>query len=353
MTNVARATTPDYRTIIESAPEAIVVYTPEKFLFLNSFAAEQLGSDPASLVGRSIMEFVHPDSAPVVIARIRDVLKSGVGGGPLEVRFVSLNGTVIPAEIVSVPIIFEEQQAFLGLIRDISSRAEMQRALRESEEKFGNAFRHSPHGMGFVGRDGSWLKANRALCEMLGYSEEELLQRRVSDITHPDDVSADVEQLNRLMSGEIASYHRIKRYYRKDGRLVWVSLAVAPVHNAEGIPTYMIGQVQDITVERKMEEQRAHAERLAGITETTIAVAHEMNNELTVLMMNAELLADNPSPEEIPEIAAEILSAAGSIAATVQRLRKLGVPKSVEYLGDDKMLDLSPKPARKPAKRGK
>jgi two-component system, sporulation sensor kinase A len=346
-------TTPDYRTIIESAPEAIVVYTPEKFLFLNSFAAEQLGSDPASLVGRSIMEFVHPDSAPVVINRIRDVLKSGVGGGPLEVRFVSLSGTVIPAEIVSVPIIFEEQQAFLGLIRDISNRAEMERALRESEEKFGNAFRHSPHGMGFVGRDGSWLKANRALCEMLGYSEEELLQRRVSDITHPDDVSADVEQLNRLMSGEIASYHLTKRYYRKDGRVIWASLAVAPVHNEEGVPIYFIGQVQDITLEREREEQRAHGERLAGITETTIAVAHEMNNELTVLMMNAELLADKPSPEEIPEIAAEILSAASSIAATVQRLRKLGVPESVEYLGEDKMLDLSPKRARKPLKRGK
>jgi PAS domain S-box-containing protein len=207
--------------------------------------------------------------------------------------------------------------------------------------------------MGFVGRDGSWLKANRALCEMLGYSEEELLQRRVSDITHPDDVSADVEQLNRLRSGEIASYHLTKRYHRKDGRVIWASLAVAPVHNEEGVPIYFIGQVQDITLEREREEQRAHGERLAGITETTIAVAHEMNNELTVLMMNAELLADKPSPEEIPEIAAEILSAASNIAATVQRLRKLGVPESVEYLGEDKMLDLWPKPARKPLKRGK
>jgi len=346
-------TTPDYRTIIESAPEAIVVYTPEKFLFLNSFAAEQLGSDPASLVGRSIMEFVHPDSAPVVINRIQDVLKSGVGGGPLEVRFVSLSGTVIPAEIVSVPIIFEEQQAFLGLIRDISKRAEMERALRESEEKFGNAFRHSPHGMAFVSPDGRWLKANRALCEMLGYSEDELLQRRFVDITHPDDVSTDVEQLHRLVAREISSYHRVKRYLTKDGGTIWVSLAVSAVHNAEGLPIYFIGQIQDITRDRQLEEQRADAERMAGITETTIAVAHEMNNVLTVLMMNAQLLADHASPEEIPEIAAEILSASSRIAATVQRLRKLGVPESVEYLGENKMLDLSHKPLKKPSKRGK
>src|ERR1700686_1026226 len=346
-------TTADYRTIIESAPEAIIVYTPEKFLFLNRFAAERLGSSTASLVGRPIMEFVHPDYVPVVVERIRNVLKSGEGGGPLEVRFVALDGTVIPAEIVSVPIIFEGQQAFLGLIRDISKRAEMERALRESEEKFGNAFRHAPHGMAFVSPEGRWLKANRALCEMLGYTEEELLQRRFVDITHPEDVITDAEQLRRLVAGEIASYHRIKRYLRKDGRTIWVSLAVSAVHGAEGTPIYFIGQIQDITREREMEEQRAHAERLAGITETTIAVAHEMNNVLTVLIMNAELLSHNASPEEMPQIASEILSASSRIAATVQRLRKLGVPDSVDYLGENKMLDLSPQPPAKPKKRSK
>ena len=343
-------TTADYRTIIESAPEAIIVYTPEKFLFLNKFAADRLGSTTVSLVGRPIMQFVHPDDVPVVIERIRNVLKSGEGGGPLEVRFVALDSTVIPAEIVSVPIIFEGQQAFLGLIRDISRRVEMERALRESEEKFGNAFHQSPHGMAFVGPDGSWLKANRALCDMLGYSEEELLQLRISDVTHPEDVSDEVEKLRRLVVGEISSDNRIKRYLRKDGRVIWVSLAVSAVHDAEGAPIYFIGQIQDITRDREMEEQRAHAERLAGITETTIAVAHEMNNVLTVLMMNSELLAEGPSPEEMPEIASEILSASNKIAATVQRLRRLGVPDSVAYLGEIKMIDLSANPPAKPKK---
>src|ERR1700688_5080001 len=108
------STTPtnaDYRAIVESAPEAIVVYTPEKFLFLNKFAADQLGSDTASLVGRPIMDFVHPESIPVVVERIRNVMKTGERGGPIEVRFIALSGTVIPAEVVSVPIMFEGQQA--------------------------------------------------------------------------------------------------------------------------------------------------------------------------------------------------------------------------------------------------
>src|SRR2546423_5688210 len=131
----------DYKSLIESAPEAIIVYTPEKFLFLNEFAATRLGSDPLSLVGHPIMEFVHPDSVPVVVERIRKLVATGEAGPPLEVRFVSRSGQVIPAEIVSVPIIFDGQSAVLGLIRDITKRAEMEQALRESEEKFASAFR--------------------------------------------------------------------------------------------------------------------------------------------------------------------------------------------------------------------
>jgi PAS domain S-box-containing protein len=343
----------DYRVLIESAPEAIIVYTPEKFLFLNEFAANRLGSDPESLVGHPIMEFVHPDSVPVVVERIGKLVATGEAGPPLEVRFVSRTGEVMPAEIVSVPIVFDGQRALLGLIRDISKRAEVEQALRESEEKFANAFRQSPHGMAFVDPQGRFIKVNRALCEMVGYTEEELLGTRFADITHPEDVTTDLEQLERLMNREITSYHRIKRYYRKDGRLIWISLGVSAVHDAEGKPIYFIGQMQDITAQREREEARASEQRRAGITETTIAVAHEMNNVLTVLQMNAELLAHEAAPEEIPEIAAEILSASARIASTVQRLRQIEDPGSIDYLGQEKMLDLSPKPVTKRKKRAK
>ncbi len=343
----------DYRVMIESAPEAIIVYTPEEFLFLNQFAANRLGSDPESLVGHPILEFVHPDSVPVVVERIRQLMKTGDAGPPLEVRFVSRTGQVMPAEIVSVPIVWDGRPALLGLIRDISKRVAVESALRESDEKFANAFRQSPNGMAFVDPTGRFIKANRALCEMLGYSEEELLALRFPDITHEEDVTIDLEQLERLIRRDISSYHRIKRYIRKNGDVIWVSLAVSAVHDAEGNPIYFIGQYQDITSQRAREEARANAQRRAGITETTIAVAHEMNNVLTVLMMNAELLASDATPEEIPEIAAEIVLAANRIAATVQRLRQIGEPRSVDYLGEEKMLDLSTKPIKTRKKRAK
>lgn len=327
--------------MVESAPEAIIVYTPEKFLYLNAFATEKLGFDQASLIGKPIMQFVHPESVPAVVDRIHGPNAAVLAGVPLDVRFVARDGSVIVAEIVSVPIMFDGARALLGLIRDITRRAEAEQALRESEARFGNAFRNSPHGMAFVSTEGRWLKANRALCEMLGYSEEELLHRTIADVTHPEDIAIDLTQMKRLADREITTYNRIKRYVHKDGHTVWVSIDASAVHDAGGTPIYFIGQIQDITRQREMEEQTLEARRLAGVAETAIGIAHEMNNVLTVLTMNAELLAHDAAPEEIPGIAAEILTASNRIAAVVKRLRDASGLKSVDYLGDNRMLDIS------------
>jgi PAS domain S-box-containing protein len=339
--------------MVESAPEAIIVYTAEKFLYVNAFAAIKLGSDSASLVGQPIMQFVHPESAAAVVDRISGPSAATMVGVPLDVRFVARDGTVILAEIVSVPIVFEGRRAILGLIRDVSRRTEAEHALRESEEKFGNAFRHSPHGMAFVSPEGRLLKANYALSAMLGYSEEELLQFGIADVTHPDDIATDLEQLRRLVAREITSYNRIKRYRHKDGRDIWVSLAVSAVHNADGVPAYFIGQMQDVTLQKEMQERSLEAQRIAGVAETATAVAHELNNVLTVLMMNAELLAHDAHPNEIPGLAAEILSASNRIAGTVHRLRNVVDPKSVDYLGERRMIDLSPAAEKGIPKPGK
>jgi PAS domain S-box-containing protein len=334
-------TSADYRALIESAPEAIIVHAAGKFLYLNEFAARRLGAPVDALVGAPILEFVHPDSLPVVTTRLRALESGKDPGPPVEIKFVSRDGTIIPAEVVSVPIEFQGHEAILGLIRDTTRRVEAERALRESEERFGNAFRYSPHGMAFASLDGRWLRANKSLCDILGYSEEELRGRTIQSVTNPEDVADDLEQMGKLVSGELSTYNRIKRYTRKDGREIWVAVAVSAVHDSAGAPLYFIGQIQDITVQRQMEAEAARAERLAGIADTTVAVAHEMNNVLTVLLMNAELLAGDATSSEIPEIAADILAASNRIAATIDRLRSATSATSVEYVGDRKMLDLS------------
>ena len=334
----------DIRAMIATAPEGIIVYNFETFLYLNPFAAERLGANAASLVGRRIMDFVHPNSRGLVVERLRKFAQTGTAGPAMDVQFMARSGEAIPAEIINVPIIFDGQPAIMGLIRDISQRLDAERALRESEERFANAFRLSPHGMAFVALDGRWLRANNALCEMLGYSEEELRTIDFQTVTHPEDVPEDLAHLARLVSGEVSSYNRLKRYYRKDRRLIWVSVAISAVHDAAGAPLYYVGQIEDITLQRQHQQQSLQAERFGGIAETTVAVTHEMNNVLTALTMNAELLAHDASPEEIPSLAAEVLAASNRIAGILKRLRKVTDLKSIDYLGDKKMLDLSSGP---------
>src|ERR1700687_451823 len=297
------------------------------------------------------MYFVHPDSKPLVAERLRQFAGTGIAGPAMEVRFVSRSGTVIPAEIINTPIIFDGHPAILGLIRDISKRNDAERALRESEELFANAFQHSPVGMAFVSLEGRWLRTNKSLCDLLGYTEEELRKLDFQAVTHPEDLAEDMAQLARLVSGELASYQRLKRYYRKDSRLIWVSVAVTSIHAGAGLPIYYICQAQDITAQRQLEQRSLQAERLGGIAETTVAVAHDINNVLTVLTMNAELLAQGAPPEEIPALAREVLSASNRIADIVKRLRNVADLKSVDYLGDKKMLDLSSGPHKQPTPR--
>ncbi|MGA2053314.1 MAG: PAS domain S-box protein, partial [Opitutales bacterium] len=125
---------------------------------------------------------------------------------------------------------------------------------RLSEEHFRTAMEHSAIGMALVGLDGKWLKVNEALCRLVGYTEEELLRIDFQTITHPDDLDADLAQVQRMLAGEIETYQMEKRYFHKMGRIVWILLTVALARDAEGRPGYFISQIQDIGQRRQAEE---------------------------------------------------------------------------------------------------
>ncbi len=134
----------------------------------------------------------------------------------------------------------------------------MGEALREGRERFESAFEHAAIGMGLVAPDGRLLRVNRALCETLGYPEEELLGETFQGITHPDDLDNDLEQVGRLLSGEIRAYRKEKRYFRKDGQTVWALLSVSAVQDEAGEVLYLISQIQDMTEHKRLEEKLSH-----------------------------------------------------------------------------------------------
>ena len=132
-------------------------------------------------------------------------------------------------------------------------RCQAEAALRESKERFRSAFDYTPIGMALVALDGRWLQVNRSLCEIVGYSEQELLIKTLQDLTYSDDREIDKGHVRQLLLDEIRYFQIEKRYLHKLGHLVWVLLSVSLVRDVQGHPLHFIAQIQDIT-ERKQAE---------------------------------------------------------------------------------------------------
>jgi diguanylate cyclase (GGDEF)-like protein/PAS domain S-box-containing protein len=127
-------------------------------------------------------------------------------------------------------------------------------ALVRATKLVSTAFADAPVGMALVGLDGAWLKVNRSICELTGYTEAELLARTFQEITHPDDLDADLEQVQRLLAGEIERYAMEKRYYTAGGDLIWANLSVSLVSAPDGTPEHFISHIEDITTRKRLEQ---------------------------------------------------------------------------------------------------
>jgi len=197
----------------------------------------------------------------------------------------------------------------------------------EDADGFRITFEEAALGMAHVAVDGRWLRINRKLCEIVGYSREELLQMTFQDITHADDLDADLANVQLLLEGKSQRYSMEKRYLRKDGSTVWVNLTVSLLRDSQGAPTYFISVIDDISARKRMEEELAHshielesqvAQRTAALRglsnrlmqlqdEERRRIARELHDSvgqyLTALAINLDVLAQRSMRKRNPLIA--------------------------------------------------
>lgn len=156
--------------------------------------------------------------------------------------------------------VIEHLSKVVGISLDIDSQKRMEMNLRESEERFRGAFEFAAIGMALVAPDGRWLRVNRSLCEIVGYTAEELLATNFQSITHAEDLDTDVGHVRQMLAGALSHYDMEKRYHHKDGHIVWVLLSVSLVRDAMGEPKYFVSQIQDITNRKLAEEKLIESE---------------------------------------------------------------------------------------------
>ena len=126
--------------------------------------------------------------------------------------------------------------------------------LQESNKRFRATFEQAAVGMARVSILGRWLEVNSKLCQILGYTEEEMYRLGFQEITHPDDLDADVEQFKRMLSEEIQTYSAEKRYVHKDGHGVWVNQTLSAVRERSGRLEYFVCTIEDVTERKRVEE---------------------------------------------------------------------------------------------------
>lgn len=163
----------------------------------------------------------------------------------------------------------------VGVSLDVTERKEAEHALEQNEELFRLTFENAAVGIAHVGLDGRWLRVNPRMSEITGFTSEQLLATDFQSITHPDDLKEDLEQVKRLLAGEIQKYRVEKRYRRKDGSTVWVDLFVSLLRKADGSHDHFLSIITDITARKEAEQavQRSREELEQKVRDRTWELA--------------------------------------------------------------------------------
>ena len=260
--------------VFESMRDAVIVVDEQNRIVDLNNAAHHLAHCPASrAVGQP---FTHVFAAwPELVEHSRDVTDA-------YTEIVLGEGRVLRYFDLRISSLYRRNshRAVAGrliVLNDITEHMEAERALRESEERFRNIFEEAPIGMAVVGLDGRLLQVNKAFCEMLGYSEQELTIRGLSDITHPNDVGKDGLLAAQMLKGAITIYKVEKRYLRKNREPLWADLTATVIRDHDGQAVCSLVMIENI-IERKqaklLEEERHH-------------VAYELHDGLAQIVASA------------------------------------------------------------------
>lgn len=250
---------------------AMVAYwdADQRCRFANQAYERWFAVKPDALIGKHLRELLGP-----LYALNQPYIEAALRGEPQEFEREipdPAGGQARQSLANYIPDVVEGAvRGFFVHVTDISAVKRTELALRESEERFRLTLEEAPIGMATVGTDGRFLRVNRALCDILGYSAHELAGMTSQSITHPDDRDADLALAGELARAKITRYSQEKRCIRKDGSIVDVELSGSMLRDAAGDPLHLIVQVEDISERKRREREQRFLAELGPVLASTL-----------------------------------------------------------------------------------
>ncbi len=230
-----------------------------------------------------------------------------------------------------------------GFTVDITEIKAMEKALRESEQRFRSAFDNSSFGRTMTLPDGRLNRVNKALCEMLGRDARTLANMKIADITHPDDLAGSLALVQQMLDGQSAVRRTQKRYVHADGRMVWGDVSVILIRDEAGQPVHFLTEMVDITEQKQaeqknieLERQLNHAQKMEAVGRLAGGVAHDFNNLLSIILGYAEtMLEELPEGHPLGESLKEISDAGGRAKQLTRQLLAFSRKQTLELVHID------------------
>ncbi len=276
-----------FMDIIESSPDAIFIHKRGNFLYLNETALKFVGGNSADrLLGKSILEIVHPDYRELVATTYEQTKKTGSFSQVREGKMIRLDGSVADVEASSVPITFRGTPAIQTVVRDVTELRHLQQQMHLQIAALNSA----ANGIIITDRNGTIVWANSSFESLTGYNHSETVGRNPRDLVKSGKQPAKFykDLWETILSGKV--WHGELTNRRKDGSLYIEYMTINPVLDNQGAITHYVAVKQDITSRKLLEEQLLQSKKLEGIGQLAGGIAHDFNNLLNVVSGYAELV---------------------------------------------------------------